>query len=279
MGITRTLVDAYLCEDGLPISQSPLYKGNDSIQSEFLNRDQRLRQTVCMPNEYLFIPEQNDYGISMSNLPGTTSDYGFCETGYWPIKFWSFNPDEKNRGRSYRGIQAVIVFRYAETLLIYAEAMAELGQCNQGVIDKTINILRDRVGMAPMEIGNLVNDSNSDFPNLPVLISEIRRERMVELALEYSRRDDLIRWKAGNLYLKKPLGMKFWQYMYPKKNDVGEYRTKIGQNIFVDSDGFLDPYQKQLPGGRIFEEPKHYYFPIPIEDLTLNPNLTQSPGW
>ncbi len=279
MGITRTLVDAYLCEDGLPISQSPQYKGNDSIQSEFMNRDQRLRQTICSPNEYIFIPGQNDYGISMPNLPGTTSDYGFCETGYWPIKFWSFNPEEKTKGRSGFGIQAFIVFRYAETLLIYAEAMAELGKCDQGVIDKTINVLRDRVGMASMEIASLVNDSNSDFPGISVLLNEIRRERTVELALEYSRRDDVVRWKAGHLFRKKPLGMKFWQYMYPRKNSSGEYRTQIGKNVFVDSNGFLDPYQKQLPGGRIFEEPKHYYFPIPIEDLTLNPNLTQSIGW
>ena len=73
--------------------------------------------------------------------------------------------------------------------------------------------------------------------------------------------------------------MKFWQYMYPKKDDAGAYTTQVGKNIFVDQDGFLDPHQKQLPGGRIFEEPKHYYFPIPIEDLTLNPNLVQSPGW
>jgi len=281
MGGTRALVDLYLCKDGLPISQSSLYRGNDSIQVEFMDRDQRLRQTICYPNEYILVPEQNDYGIHLPNLPGSTSDYGFCETGYWFIKYWSFNPAEKDRGpgTNPKGIQAFILFRYAETLLIHAEAMAELGRCDQAVVDKTINVLRNRVGMAPMQISSLVKDSKSDFPELPVLLDEVRRERTVELAFEFLRRDDLVRWKAGKLYEKKPLGMKFWQYMYPKKNNAGEYTTRVGKNIFVDSGGFLDPHQKQLPGGRIFEEPKHYYFPIPIEDLTLNPNLVQSPGW
>ncbi len=281
MGGTRALVDLYLCKDGLPISQSPLYRGNDSIQVEFMDRDQRLRQTISYPNEYLWFPEHNGLGVKMPYLPGASSDYGFCETGYWFIKYWSFNVAEKDKGSGANpsGIQAFIIFRYAETLLIHAEAMAELGRCDQAVVDKTINVLRNRVGMAPMQISSLVKDSKSDFPELPVLLDEVRRERTVELAFEFLRRDDLIRWKAGKLYEKKPLGMKFWQYMYPKKDDAGAYTTLVGKNIFVDQDGFLDPHQKQLPGGRIFEEPKHYYFPIPIEDLTLNPNLVQSPGW
>ena len=79
----------------------------------------------------------------------------------------------------------------------HAEARAELGTADQTVIDKTINKLRSRVAVSAMNIATLVKDPKSDFPTLPVLIDEIRRERRVELALEGFRFDDLLRWKAG----------------------------------------------------------------------------------
>ena len=105
------------------------------------------------------------------------------------------------------------------------------------------------------------------------LIREIRRERRVELVFENFRWDDLIRWKAGKLLLVPEAirGMKFNKYQYPT--------VRVGTDVYLDTKGYLAPYQKSLPNGRAFVEPKQYYFPIPIEELIMNPKLVQNPGW
>jgi hypothetical protein len=105
------------------------------------------------------------------------------------------------------------------------------------------------------------------------LIREIRRERRVELAWENFRWDDLVRWKAGKFLLRPEAirGIKFNKYQYPA--------VKVGTDVYLDSKGYLAPYQKSLPNGRTFIEPKQYYYPIPIEDCVMNENLVQNPGW
>jgi hypothetical protein len=104
-----------------------------------------------------------------------------------------------------------------------------------------------------------------------VLIDEIRRERRVEYALESMRYDDLMRWKAGKLLEKTVRGMKFVQSEYPT--------VVIDKHIDVDADNFILPYKKILSNGRVFDESKHYFFPLPTEELVINKNLTQNPNW
>ena len=65
--------------------------------------------------------------------------------------------------------------------------------------------------------------------------------------------------------------MKFVQSQY--------HEVKVGKNIYLDENGFIKPYALSLPNGRTFDEAKHYYFPLPTEELVLNTNLTQNPGW
>ena len=262
--VTKSLIDAYLCECGKPISLcKEHFLGHDSIQAEMLHRDPRLCQTICYPGEDLqrdtkkpAIPGSN---ISTSNIP----------TGYQIIKYWVDDPAEYLRYQN--GILDAPVFRYAEALLVYAEAKAELGECTQADLDLSVNLLRKRAGMPDMKIDQLVKDPMSDFPSLPVLIDEIRRERRVEFALENMRYDDLMRWKAGKLLEKTVRGMKFVQSQYPS--------VVIGKHIDVDSEGFILPYWNILPNGRTFNEAKHYYFPLPTEELVINKNLKQNPGW
>ena len=138
-------------------------------------------------------------------------------------------------------------------------------------LDKSINLLRKRVGMPDMIMANLIKDPLSDFPLLPVLIDEIRRERRVELALESFRYDDMMRWKAGKLFENPVRGMKYVASQYPK--------VVLGKHIQIDDEGFILPYWNILPNGRTFDESKHYYFPLPTEELVINPNLKQNPGW
>ena len=262
--ISKSLVDSYLCSCGKPISLcEDHFLGHDNIQSEMLNRDARLRQTVCYPGEDL------QRGTNKPSIPGSNITTGTIPTGYQIIKYWVDDPEEYLRYQN--GILDAPIFRYAEILLIHAEAMAELNQCTQEVLDKTINLLRARAGMPNMVVSELQKDPLSDFPNLPVLIDEIRRERRVEYALESMRYDDLMRWKAGKLLEKTVKGMKFVQSEYPT--------VVIGKHIDVDADNFILPYKKILSSGRVFDESKHYFFPLPTEELVINKNLTQNPNW
>lgn len=292
VGAQKGLIEEYLCDDGLPISTSKRYLGDDSLQIELAQRDPRLTQTICSPGpNYVF--NQRQPWMQKPILPGMS---GFnSTTGYRIIKWWIDDPEEWSR--TLYGLQACPIFRYAETLLIYAEAKAELGECDQSVIDLTINKLRDRVNMPHLVINNIPEDPVLDAKYRRLcsyvpspLLREIRRERRVELAIENFRYDDLMRWKAGKFLVEPVRGFKFVQNQYLQYDNAGNLilddsgnpipQIVVGKDVFVDEKGRLIPYFKTLKDEeRVFDESKDYYFPIPIEDLVLNPNLVQNPGW
>jgi len=277
-GVTRNLMDEYLCTDGSPISTSPLFNAADrgKIRNEFANRDPRLAQTVAQYGQYQLSSSsiQGSNNAPYPNLPGLSGNK--CPTGYRLAKWFLNDPADWNRVTN--GMQADPIFRYAETLLIYAEAKAELGECDQQVLDLTVNAIRDRVGMVHLNIGSIPSDPELDaaygtycsYVPSP-LLREIRRERRVELAFENFRWDDLMRWDAGKFLNIPVLGMKFVQTDYPK--------ITPGKDIYLNADGYIEPYQKTLTGRNRQFNDRQYYFPIDIEDLILNNKLTQNPGW
>jgi hypothetical protein len=275
-GATRSLVDDYLCTDGLSISSSPLFQGKGSIQSEMQNRDPRLTQTIANFGTYQ-LSSTTIMGSENAPLPNLAGMNGNkCATGYRVAKWFYNNPADWNRVTN--GQQAAPVFRYAEILLNYAEVKYELGQATQTVIDQTINKLRDRVGMAHLIVGNEPADPRLDAiyqtyvgGKIAPLLREIRRERRVEMAFENTRWDDLMRWKAGKLINVPIEGIKFVQSQFPK--------VVIDKDVYLSAEGYIMPYAKTLPNGRKFEESKAYLFPIPIQDLLLNKNLKQNPNW
>lgn len=274
MGASQSLVDAYLCTDGNPISSSSLYKGDDSIQQEFLNRDPRLSQTIAMFGTYnLAHGVMGADNAPFPNIQGLSGNK--CLTGYRVCKWFLNDPEDWDRVTY--GEQAAPVFRYAEILLNYAEAKFELGQCTQSVIDKTVNVVRARVGMPPLKINNIPDDPYLDGQYSQYvgyvpdpLLRAIRRERRIEFAFEGRRWDDLMRWKAGNLLEVPVKGIPFVQSQFPN--------VVVGKDVYLSNDGHILPYAQVLPNGREWED-KEYLFPIPIEDLVLNENLTQNPGW
>lgn len=279
ISLTRNLIDEYLCTDGLPISSSPLFNSADRgiITKEFTNRDPRLAQTVAQYGAYqnASTAVQGSNNAPKPNIPGLSGNKAV--TGYRMAKWFLNDPVDWNRITN--GMQATPVFRYAETLLIYAEAKAELGEASQTVIDKTVNTIRGRVGMPALQVANVPADPELDaaysqycgYTPSP-LLREIRRERRIEMVGEDIRWDDLMRWKAGRFLNIPVLGMKFVQSDYPT--------LRIGTDIYLNENGFIEPYQKTLPGrNRVFND-RQYLFPIPLEDLLLNPNLKpQNPGW
>jgi starch-binding outer membrane protein, SusD/RagB family len=280
IGVSKSFMDDYLCTDGKPISVSPLFMGYDSIQLEATNRDPRLAQSILLPGHHMTENAPTPEGNRQFVKPALDQSQQFrATTGYCANKGANL---EYSQQLSSGGWMASIFFRYTEALLIYAEAKAELGTITQTDIDNTINKIRDRVGMVHLNMNSITTDPDWDFPTLSPVINEIRRERRIELAFEAQRWDDLARWRAHNVFAgKRPKGI-----LYIGSNLEGSYTDYlgnptifVGKNLFVDSNGNVDPYQIKFPNGLGFDPARDYLSPIPSDEITLNDKLKQNPGW
>ncbi|RYY21235.1 MAG: RagB/SusD family nutrient uptake outer membrane protein, partial [Sphingobacteriaceae bacterium] len=262
-GFSKNFAQQYLCTDGRPISQSTLYQGDNTPDDEATNRDPRYRQTIATRG-FVFLVNPNGTQ-DVITLPRIGS--AVTSTGYQMAKYRSADNAQNQQAQSTIDIP---VFRYAEVLLNYAEAKAELNEATQAVISASINLLRARVGMPNMVVGTLVKDANSDFPTIPVLIDEIRRERRIELVLEGFRFDDLLRWRAGTQFQKPEtiLGMKLTPALR------AQYPANQVANVQVNGDNYIRLY----PANRVWND-RQYYYPLPTQEILLNPRLTQNPGW
>lgn len=276
-GMTKFAVESYACTDGLPIGQSSLYKGDLSLRNVVANRDKRLIAAV----------DTNGYGYADKTLHGVLNS----STGYVISLFNNFDPtkrplstDVSTNGQNH--IDAP-VFGLAEVMLNYAEACAELGACTQADLDKSINKLRIRAGIAPLTISGSDVMVNSVVINDPKrtstleqisgvvspLIWEIRRDRRAELMTwTYIRYYDLMRWHKGE-YLD-----------FNSNPDVALGAKLVGvtlKNTKVNVDGYITPYTSTSK--RVFNPAKHYLNSIPLNDITLyaaeGVDLTQNPGW
>lgn len=271
-GITKSLVDDYLCTDGKPIGVSDLYQGDDLLANIVINRDSRLGQTIFTPGRPLTTNRSGnatDVVFEKPDFPNSAN----VPTGYQLYK--GHNPNAAQQVEN--STQALIYFRFAEALLNFAEAKAELGELTQADIDRSVNLLRNRVGMVPLAIDGITYDPNWKFPELSPLINEIRRERRVELACEGFRTDDIFRWAAANVLIVnwKPKGAKLkqWETSFP---------AEILDRYPTDSEGYIE-FFKNIPSmvnGYQFDVNRDYLLPLPIDQLVLNPNLGENnPGW
>lgn len=254
---TKSLVDAYLCADGRRITDSPLYD-ESSYGSLFENRDPRLKMTVLSPGSPWGgredgNPDNTDNSVFTAPKFNQNRQGSVTATGYYFSKYCdltavpTYNRDEND----------IIIMRYAEILLNYAEARLEQGKLTQDDIDMTINQLRQRVGMHPMVISEL-NTWGMDIRE------EVRRERRVELVLEGQRYFDILRWEQGELLAQDVKGMK--KEFIIRQQDV--------ESIPADENGYII-----FLSGNTFQADKHYLWPIPLKQRDLNPNLEQNPNW
>ena len=259
-GFSKDFVESALWQDGKPIALHPEYKDVSDTEwdIEFTGRDPRLKQMIATEGYVLF----NDGDVVTSPRISSNSS----STGYRVIKFAS--PDRAQWNFALSTLD-LFIFRYAEVLLIEAEAKAELGACDQAVLDNTINLLRDRVGMPHLMVNVGFTDPN--WPDwgydLSPLLNEIRRERRIELAAEGFRFDDLRRWKAGSLINNAETiqGLKLTpaiQAEYP--------------GVEFSTDGEVKVYTGTTT--RAWKD-KMYYFPLPTGEISLNSQLKQNTGW
>jgi hypothetical protein len=277
MGLTKRMIDSYLATDGKPIDITGQAQAvNDATLVDVVaNRDPRLNQTIYV-NDNLHIIDNRATPNRVFNYPQLSGEgQTRCATGYQVYK--GHDPSEY---ATENGTAALIYFRYAEALLINAEAKAELGNITQPDLDNTINKLRDRVGMPHMSLTDVNSWSYAkEFPALSNIINEIRRERKVELVCEGFRVDDIFRWAAADELIKDyiPLGAKRAQW----EGITGE--ALLGDvSTLPEKDGYINPYGNVSVGtsGYNFNLNRDYLRPLPLTELTLNPALKpNNPGW
>ncbi len=279
-GMTKAMVEDYLCTDGLPITLSGEYMGDEEYKNIFENRDPRLRQTILHPDDqaiYNYGNHAPDVYIypRVIGMSGGQTTY----TGYHVIKTF----DAGAAYASYNSSQTpAITMRFAEALLNYAEATAELGggSISQVDLDISINLLRDRVGMAHL-VENPQMDPRYANDGITAVLAEIRRERRVELFMEGFRYDDLRRWKQGKKLEIKDYGMRWDAANKAAVDPNGDVTvgSSVTKDVFGNDVEYLEVYQGTDYETPVFDENKHYLWPMPLNSLSQNPNLGQTPGW
>lgn len=291
---TRMFINTYLKIDGTPYTNNPAYT-TMLFKDEVKNRDLRLKQTI-RSGDYKRI----NGGVQIAAPPL----FSYTFTGYQPIK-WTL--DDMLYDTRDLNINSVALMRYAEILLNYAEAKAELNTLTDAEWASTVGTLRARGGI----IGGLNTKPTvvdpylaaNYFPGISdATILEVRRERGIELSLEGLRFPDILRWKRGPL-MEKP-----WDGFYvPALNtpmdlnedgvlDVlffsGTRPANIAGVTFVDVSPKIGSATNSqlLKNGTSGEliwmneisrkwNDKQYFYPIPQADVLKNPKLGQNPGW
>ncbi len=286
-GATQRLFKIYLMKDGSRFSDKDGWETME-FKDETKNRDPRMEQTFCTPG---FIHN------GVKEIPNLRQ----ARLGYQRGKYVYDDPMYNSNGSDVD----LPIFRYAEVLLNYAEAKAELGTISQSDIDRTIKLLRDRVGMPTLDMANanahpdaILESAVYGYPNVDKgpnkgVILEIRRERTVELAFEGFRFDDILRWKEGAAYNQPMLGMYFpglGEYDLDGDGTMDvfvhdgsgssncEVKLHIGENITLTH----GTYGNILVHDQIvrnWNETRDYFYFIPSKERVLNPSLTQNPGW
>lgn len=241
---TKQLVDAYLMKTtGLPITNSA--SGFDPF-NPYVGRDPRLSYTIYVNGDVLH------NGKVLNTLPGnatadaiTSSAENVTQTGWYFKKYVS----SSDYSQPWNCGVNLIYLRYAEVLLTYAEASIELGGANidQSVRD-ALNVIRGRADVGMPLVTTSVQAELREI---------VRRERMVELAIEGHRLYDIRRWEIGPSTAGTIKGMTYNSPSSP------------GTLVTAELTGFV----------KEFNPSKHYLWPIPFAQITLNPNLTQNPNW
>ena len=313
-GVTESAMESFLCADGLPICQSPLYTGgkyHEANKGALKNRDPRMYDSFADT-------------LRITGATGVSYNAGKSPTGYASKKFLNEEWYATNSLYVSNTLQSPAdgpCIRYAEVLLNYAEARYEISKVGgtafaQEDLDKSINAIRKRQltkygETAPQAVlpdvklagsslsvgGTVINDTARDADVDPILW-EIRRERRVELMLEGRRGDDLRRWaKYENLNSEDETGAPSMEFRGAYINLAEAPFNKItgGIQLYDPENGTVSAsntkgylmynYKKALrvfKAGDINSE-RYYLRALPNAQITLYKDkgytLTQNPGW
>ncbi len=294
IGLTQSLVSDYLTADGKPFVGTIQTEVQKTYSQDLRPtvRDPRLAQTAVVPQA----PLRPD-AVAANFPPINQSGFNRSTTGYPMYKYVEYNslPAVSDDGMS---AAPVIYFRYAEVLLNYAEAIAELKEDPSKIID-AIRPLRARVNMPDMDFDREYNTAaNYSFAQLDKYVQAVRRERRVELVAEGQRLQDIFRWAAADQLIvgKRPLGILYIGSNIAQENSsTGFYKDNLlyydtapaGKtvNFFLsgnpgDATRYMDPYKAVLPSGYRFRVDRDYLLPIQQRMIELtNGKWKQNPNW
>ena len=289
-GFTKRHVNMYLNVDGTRFTDIQGYDTLGYVE-ECKNRDPRMAQTIHTPG-YIQYGETKTSPVDLKQ----------SSTGYKYIKYVM----EKKYNTWDASLVCLPIFRMGEVLLNFAEAKAELGTLTQADLDKSINVLRDRVGMPHLDMAtanaNPCAYMEKCYPNVSQsankgVIMEIRRERLIETPLEGLHYWDIMRWREGKAFTQPYLGIYF---PGPGKYDmtgsgkasinlmeegqtggggIGITKLYLGSDVIL-TNGTLGNMWAFSTLNFQFDENKDYLDPIPTNERVLtNGALTQNPGW
>lgn len=280
-GITQSLVDNYLNADGTFID--PTNEKFKDFKETFEGRDPRLIQTVmnegakfasattATPMHLEEYTDEKKNTISPPKLAGDGNTRSL--TGYH-IRLGIDTTFVSGNGET-----ALPIIRYAEGLLAYAEAAAELEMWSDDIANKTLKALRERAGVKYLAPAKDANFTDFGYTLTPVL-QEIRRERRSELALQGFRLDDLMRWKADKLIVgKRGKGAYVGDESILFKSYSPDNQKRIRERLTLDDNKWADPMAGTLPSGYQFHADRDYLLPTPPSELELNKKLKQNPKW
>ena len=256
--VTRKLANMYLCSDGLPIGKSSKFQQYAGVTDEFQNRDNRMGNNMLYHgqqywnNDGKWRTTWTDADLTSSLTANVRSGSGYQN------RKWGTERQVEDYYESYD----FPVIRYAEVLLNYAEAVYELnGTITDSELDYSLNKVRLRVNPSMPKLSSTLVSAN----NLSMR-EEIRRERTVELVLEGFRIDDLKRWAtAPDEMPQDMLGVQVTDTWF-ETNWTDHKRS-------LSSDGCLILYSDRTWNNKL------YLYPLPSDQLQLNPQLEQNPGW
>lgn len=266
-GITKDAFDSYLFRDGRPAA-STTFDNTDKGVAEGTNalsianllsvRDKRLAMTTY---EYVLMPGMPYKAVNTAAM--------WSKTGYGVSKYNNLSVEETDVNQANKNYTCAPLFWGARVALAIAEAKAELGTLSNADVTKYIKPLWDR---AEIETSNLnkawLENMNDPKNNMGVssLIWEIRRCRRCELIMDDDIRYwDLVRW-----------------HQLDKLDTTTNPAIIQGANVSnspVAAESTLGDYLNCSYGNTRKFDNKYYFYPVPSEQLALNENLTQNPGW
>ena len=276
------LLCAYTCTDGLPIDQSDLY----DPQHPFQNRDPRLPETIVQFGTphlgYIYDPGAKQV------LELSTGEMVDNKETQFSSQFASYNGLDLKKGVDESWVDDkkadpnIIIMRYADVLLMYAEAKMELNEIDQSVLDALNQVRARAYKVSPEATSAYPAITETDQGKLRTII---RTERHVELAWENRRYFDLIRWKLAETVLSRPVvalpqkeglaaNISSGDYFFPKN-----VLPDVDENGLVDLQPLINTGKVRVVTNRSFQT-KEYLWPIPTEETDINENLLpNNPGY
>lgn len=300
---TRKLRDMFLCSDGLPIQYSENFNGFEGLNTELENRDYRMTSMIPKYGDWhwgkSFEQTGAQYDVDITTLSPAVYQFWVTLDGGDGLEGYKWH-SEAVATTAYNTGQDYMHIRLPEMLLCYAESTCELGngEISDDDLNKSVNIVRERGGVAP-----LTHALIAPYSDL-TLLGEIRREYATEFYGEGRRLADLTRWGQAVSALKGKNDCGLYIYYNGQQtemcstisNKTGELMVNIEQYPQNDSKIInqqeikyeYSGYASTKPGAIIISgrdansrqfDLRNYFQPIPTDQIKLNPNLKQNPGW